>query len=85
MLDEFGTSFRTGKAVGEREFRKEKPDVGAISWPKWIDLIEWHLLVKTANNEEFECFQPKAFLLYPCFSEKKRDSATATPFVLPWQ
>ena len=66
----FGASSRTGRAVGEHEFRRWEPDVGAIGWPKRIDLIEWHLLVKTINDEEFVCFQSKAFLLHLCFFEK---------------
>ena len=36
-----------------------------------INLIGWHLLVKNANNEKFEYFQPAAFFFHPCFSEKK--------------
>ena len=35
-----------------------------------MDLIEWHSLVKIASNEEFECYQPKAFLLHPRFFEE---------------
>ena len=52
------------------EFRRWRPDVEAIGLPKRIDLIEWHLLVKTANNEEFEYSQSKAFFLHPRFFEK---------------
>ena len=56
-------------AVG-REFRRWGPNVGAIGWPMWINLIEWHLLVRSASNEEFKCFQPEAFSLPPYFFEE---------------
>ena len=52
------------------EFRRWGPDVEAIGWPKQIDLIVWHLLVRTASNKEFEYSQPKAFLFHPHFSEE---------------
>ena len=71
-LARFRASFRTGGAVGERKFRRWGRDIGAIGWRKWIDLIGWHLLVRTANNEEFECSQSKAFLLHPRFSEENK-------------
>ena len=54
----------------EQKFRKWKPDIEAIGWPKQIDLIEWHLLVRTANNEKFVCCQREAFLFYLYFSEE---------------
>ena len=71
QLARFGASSKTSEAIGECEFRRWGPDVGAIGCPKQINLIEWYLLVWTASNEEFECFQLKAFSLYPCFSEEK--------------
>ena len=69
-LARFGASFKTGKTVRKREWRWWKSNVGLIKCPKQIDLIEWHLLVKTANNEKFEYSQPKALFLHPHFSEK---------------
>ena len=42
------------------------------NWLTRIDLIEWHLLVRTASDEEFEGFQLEAFLFYSCFSKKNK-------------
>ena len=42
------------------------------SWKKRWKLIKWFLLMKITNNKEFEYYQPKAFLLYPCFSEENK-------------
>ena len=66
----FEASFRTGRAVGKREFCKWGPNIKAIGWPKRIDLIEWYSLVRTADKKEFKCSQPKAFLFYLCFSKE---------------
>ena len=59
-------------AAVDFEFRRWGSDVGAISWPTRIDLIKWYLLVRTASNEEFKCFQPKAFPLHFCFFEENK-------------
>ena len=68
----FGASSRTGRPVGKREFCRWGLDVGVIGWLIRIDLIEWHLLVRTASNKEFEYCQPKAFPLYLCFFKKNK-------------
>ena len=71
-LARLGASSRTSGAGIEHEFRKWGPDVKTIGWLKWIDLIEWHLLVKTVSNEKFKCSQPKTFLLHSCFPEENK-------------
>ena len=65
-----GTCPKIDVAAIGREFRRWRPDVGAIGWPTRIDLIEWHSLVRTASDEEFECSQPEAFPLHPRFFEE---------------
>ena len=66
----FGASSRTGGAMEKHKFCRWGPDIGAISWLKRIDLIVWHLLVRTANDEEFESSQSKTFPLHLCFFEE---------------
>ena len=46
--------------------------MGAIGWPTQIDLIEWHLLVRTVSDEEFKCSQPKTFPLHSCFFKENK-------------
>ena len=64
-------------AIG-REFRRWKPDVETAVWMNcWVlrnwDLQDLHLSVRSRNDEEFECFQLKAFFLIQTFLREMRE------------
>ena len=64
--------FKNHDVIEKHEFYESKPGVKKRDLIKQMGLIEWHLLVRIANNEKFKCSQFEVFFIIFVFLQKTR-------------